>query len=320
MAKGTIDQNLPNYRGIYGAYLTLPDVLEEYSQADLLINLGSIPSDLNIGKFKGTHSKDITITLNFDQTSVYHVDYRNVGFEEFLPLLTARIEKRTLVYPPRIRKDISHVDKGRMMSQQYFWSILSNYLEPDCIITTEQGSSLHGALHLETKGKASFLNQYLWGSIGYSVPAALGAALAARKRRVYLLVGDGSFQMTAQEIAVYIRHGITPIIIVINNDGYLIEKLLITPTSSYNNFQMWNYSKSLDYFGGHLKNNAIGLDKHPSRIGIEAKIQTRRQLKKAMITAQKQVNKIHFLEVIFPAFDSPQELTVLCEQFTKKSD
>jgi pyruvate decarboxylase len=67
----------------------------------------------------------------------------------------------------------------------------------------------------------------LWGSIGYSVGAALGCALAAKEqndRRVILFVGDGSLQLTLQEIGTMIRRGLNPYIFVLNNDGYEIER------------------------------------------------------------------------------------------------
>lgn len=70
----------------------------------------------------------------------------------------------------------------------------------------------------------------LWGSIGYSVGAVLGGALAAKEqgdRRVILFVGDGSLQLTLQEIGTMIRYKLNPYIFVLNNDGYEIERLVI---------------------------------------------------------------------------------------------
>jgi pyruvate decarboxylase len=148
----------------------------------------------------------------------------------------------------------------------------------------------------------------LRGSIGYSVGAALGAAMAARThdRRVYLFVGDGSFQLTAQEVSVMLHHGLTPVIILINNDGYTIEKLIHGPKRQYNNFQMWEYSKTLKYFGSELEHNAKS--GFQAKTGVQAQVRTRKELEQAMEQTKVEKNKIHMLEVCMPQMDAPREL------------
>ena len=95
-----------------------------------------------------------------------------------------------------------------------------------------------------------FHNQTLWGSIGWATPAAFGAALAAPDRRVILITGEGSHQLTAQEVGQFHRFGLKPIIFVLNNDGYLIERLLCeNPESYYNDLAKWNYHKLPEALG-----------------------------------------------------------------------
>jgi indolepyruvate decarboxylase len=90
---------------------------------------------------------------------------------------------------------------------------------------------------------ASFHNQTLWGSIGWATPAAVGAAVAAPDRRTVLITGEGSHQLTAQEIGQFGRLGLKPIVFVLNNDGYLIERLLCKePEIAYNDLAPWNYT------------------------------------------------------------------------------
>jgi len=91
---------------------------------------------------------------------------------------------------------------------------------------------------------ASFHNQTLWGSIGWATPAAFGAAVAAPNRRVVLVTGDGSHQLTAQEIGQFGRLGLRPIVFVLNNSGYLIERLLCKdPEIAYNDVAPWRYAE-----------------------------------------------------------------------------
>jgi indolepyruvate decarboxylase len=91
---------------------------------------------------------------------------------------------------------------------------------------------------------ATFQNQTLWGSIGWATPAAFGAAVAAPDRRVILITGDGSHQLTAQEISQLGRCGLKPIVFVLNNSGYLIERLLCEdPNIAYNDIASWRYAE-----------------------------------------------------------------------------
>jgi len=91
---------------------------------------------------------------------------------------------------------------------------------------------------------ATFHNQALWGSIGWATPAAFGAAVAAPTRRVVLVTGDGSHQLSAQEISQFGRRGLKPIVFLLNNSGYLIERLLAKdPASAYNDTASWRYAK-----------------------------------------------------------------------------
>jgi TPP-dependent trihydroxycyclohexane-1,2-dione (THcHDO) dehydratase len=90
---------------------------------------------------------------------------------------------------------------------------------------------------------ATFHNQTLWGSIGWATPAAFGAAVAASTRRVVLVTGDGSHQLTAQEISQFGRRGLKPIVFLLNNSGYLIERLICEePAAVYNDIASWRQS------------------------------------------------------------------------------
>ena len=91
---------------------------------------------------------------------------------------------------------------------------------------------------------ATFLNQTLWGSIGWATPAAFGAALSSPSRRTILVTGEGSHQLTAQEVGQFQRFGLNPIIFVLNNSGYLIERALEeNPDWTYNDLAPWNYAE-----------------------------------------------------------------------------
>ncbi|GAA5809158.1 hypothetical protein MFLAVUS_002563 [Mucor flavus] len=210
-----------------------------------------------------------------------------------------------------IKSDPTPIDNSTTeLTHNYLWNKLPEFIKPNSIIALETGTAAFGAFNTKSPKGATFISQLFWGSIGYSVGVAVGAAMADRGRKVYLFVGDGSFQLTVQEISVFIRQGLTPVIFLLNNDGYLMEKLIHGPERSYNNFQMWKYSQTLDYFGGNLEVNKTE-GKKPTPIGVGEKVSTRQEFEIAMEKIDKEPNKIHFLEVVMPEFDSPRELSLM---------
>jgi pyruvate decarboxylase len=121
-------------------------------------------------------------------------------------------------------------------------------------VLAESGTAQFGVTDAIFPSNTSYITQIFWSSIGYTVGACLGALVAARESknpgRVILIVGDGSLQMTAQEIGSYIRFGFTPIIFVINNNGYSIERAINGEKQTYNDISMlWDHQKMLEFFG-----------------------------------------------------------------------
>lgn len=313
MGKGAIDENIKNFRGCYSGNVSLQAIKKEVEQADLLIEIGSIKSDFNTGNFSYGLEKKKTISLHSFGTAIYYAEYPGVGMFELLPLLTDNLPKIDLQWELGERAKPAPIEESiEKITHNYLWNKVPEYMSPNSIILSETGTSEFGVFNLDGPKDTIFISQILWGSIGYSVGATLGAAMADRKRQTYLFVGDGSFQLTAQEVSVMIRHGLTPVIFLLNNDGYLIEKMIHGPHRSYNNYQMWEYSKTLEYFGGHLEHNRLGGNK-PSSIGVEVRVSTRKEFEDAMTKVNQQPGKIHFLEVIMPQFDAPRELALLVE-------
>ncbi|KAI9261719.1 pyruvate decarboxylase PdcB [Sporodiniella umbellata] len=305
MGKGAVDEYIPAFRGLYGGQLSFEATDEEARRADLVIEIGSIRSDYNTAFFSTPHSPSKTISLHSFSIIVFNTTYQNVSMNEFIPLLTQSLPKkpRSFDLGPRAMPD--PIEEGTQITHNYFWNILSRFMEDDGIVCTEAGCTLFASLNMESPRGTKFISQVIWCSIGYSVGAAVGAAMAAPDRRVYLIVGDGSFQMSCQEVSLFLRHGLTPVILLLNNNGYLVEKLIHGPNRSYNNFQMWNYGKSLDYFGGRLEING---NTDPFKIGFEGLVSTRDEFEVAMQQTKENPNQIHFIEVVMPQFDAPREI------------
>ncbi len=117
--------------------------------------------------------------------------------------------------PKMMNKVKENEDKSETITQAWFWPRVGEFLKEDDIVITETGTANFGILETKFPKGVTALSQVLWGSIGYSVGACQGAALAARdsgaERRTILFVGDGSIQLTFQEISTIIRLGLKPI-------------------------------------------------------------------------------------------------------------
>ena len=167
----------------------------------------------------------------------------------------------------------------------------ANFLRPNDVIIAETGTSSMGLAFAQLPKGAEFHNQTLWGAIGWATPAAFGAAVAAPDRRVILITGEGSHQLTAQEISQFGRRGLCPIIFVLNNFGYLIERLLCKdPAIAYNDVAAWHYAEL------------------PHALGCEgwftARVTTCGELDDALKTAE-QADGAAYIEVVTDAYATP---------------
>ena len=116
--------------------------------------------------------------------------------------------------------------------------MIQDFLQPDDVLLAEQGTSFFGAYDLALYKNVDFIGQPLWGSIGYTLPATIGSQMADTTRRNILLIGDGSLQLTVQGLSTMIRNQLKPIIFVINNDGYTVERLIHGMKAPYNDIHM----------------------------------------------------------------------------------
>ena len=90
--------------------------------------------------------------------------------------------------------------------------------------------------------EAKLVGQPLWASIGWTVPAALGASLAAPDRRVVLIAGDGAVQQTAAELGTLLGQGLVPVVIVLINGGYTTERAIGHPDAAYHQMPAWDWT------------------------------------------------------------------------------
>lgn len=180
---------------------------------------------------------------------------------------------------------------------------MQQFIKEEDIVLAETGTFFYGMSQAKLKQGVSYIAQGGWQSIGYALPATFGACIAAPERRVLLFTGDGSLQLTVQEISSMLRHGCKPIIFILNNGDYTIEKYLNTKTDhqAYNEIPNWSYTDLPAAFGGEAYSEAV------ETIG-----QLQGALKKA---GEEAVDKLCLIEMIVKEdMDAPDYMKRLREQ------
>ncbi|EAO2543246.1 alpha-keto acid decarboxylase family protein [Salmonella enterica] len=242
MGKGIFDEQHPNFVGTYSAGASSKEVRQAIEDADRVICVGT--------RFVDTLTAGFTQQLPAERTLEIQPYASRIGETWFnLPMAQAVSTLRELCLecafappPTRSAGQPVRIDKGEL-TQESFWQTLQQYLKPGDIILVDQGTAAFGAAALSLPDGAEVVVQPLWGSIGYSLPAAFGAQTACPDRRVILIIGDGAAQLTIQEMGSMLRDGQAPVILLLNNDGYTVERAIHGAAQRYNDIASWNWTQ-----------------------------------------------------------------------------
>ncbi|KAF3313478.1 Pyruvate decarboxylase 1 [Orbilia oligospora] len=276
MGRGAINEADPNFKGVYIGDVSGPEIQQAVQSADLVFSIGAVDCDFNSGGFTNRTEIKHTIELHPNYTKVGYATYANVGMKLLLQKLLDVVDFQKVHSPQdalartnvlqRLSDEAESPEyTSQEISQKWLWSNIGDWLQEGDVVIADVGTSSFGIMSTRFPKGVTCITQVLWGSIGFSVGSCQGAALAVVEsdqpsRRVILFVGDGSFQLTGTEVSTMIRHGLKPIIVLINNDGYTTERIAHGPEMGYNDIQPWKYRKFLKAFGankGEYKNFAI---------------------------------------------------------------
>jgi indolepyruvate decarboxylase len=250
MDKCVLDETHPNYIGMYDGNLMNEDVRAFVEGCDCLVGIGAMLTDFNSGAFTAKIERARSINIMHDRVRVGSAVYPNVRMKDVLTALSRKLPQKQVKGPAAQRRETPKAKPDDKITWDYLLPRWQQMLKPDDILMAETGNASMG-LGFATMPKGStFQNQTLWGSIGWATPAAFGAALAAPSRRTILVTGEGSHQLTAQEIGQFHRFGLKPLVFVINNNGYLIERVLCKDGDTYyNDLAQWHYHKLPEALG-----------------------------------------------------------------------
>lgn len=252
MGKGLIEADNKRYLGTFlSEYenLLAHDALRD---SDCVISVGVVNSDLNTYRsglpFKPADFVEIQGTF----TIVEHKKYENVLIKDILNILTEKISTTFVELnekKPSFEKAVPKEDTK--LSAKFIYPRFQDFLQPNDMIFVETGIIPHGFAPTRLPKNTEVNTQTLWGSIGWATPASFGGQMAAKDRRMILLTGEGSHQLTATEISNMMHNNLKPIIIVMNNAGYTIERVLSDdPYDFFNEVIKWDYSKLPQVFSG----------------------------------------------------------------------
>jgi len=298
-AKGMFPEEHKNYLGTYWGQVSSPGVSEIVESSNIYLFAGPTFTDYTTTGYTTLITRHKLINAGPDYVEFPNRTYNNVLLPEFLSELSKKLKPNNTNVKAfkRIKEDIAKeppVKTGQQLTTKRMFGIIQNYIKSNTAVLVETGDSWFNGMKLKLPEGAKFEMQMQYGSIGWSVGATLGYALGlGKKKRVMAFIGDGSFQLTAQEISTMIRYKLNPIIFLINNGGYTIEVEI--HDGPYNNIKNWKYSELVDVFNAEDGN------------GISFKVDNEDELQDAIIKSLKHKG-LSLIEISIDRDDCSKEL------------
>ncbi len=298
LGKTVISEQHPQFIGLFEGERSREYVRDRVGSADCILQLGALMTDLNTGGFTTNLDDSKTISANIHTVKIRHHYYENVHLHDFILGLTKKLSRRN---PATLEIQCASGGCAHRCTEPYlpvaakpltikrFFDRMSHFIKKDSMVIAETGVALFSAAELLMPKGATFIGQGFYGSIGYTVGATLGACVAAPGRRAVLFVGDGSFQVTCQDLSTMIRNHLKPVIFLLNNDGYTIERVICD--RPYNDIHPWRYHELAEVFGGRP-----GLD-----------VRTEGELEDALAKAAL-ADGLVFIEIHTGRLDCPESL------------
>lgn len=300
------------FGGVYVGTLSEPHVKDAVESSDLILSIGALLSDFNTGSFSYSYRTKNVVEFHSDYTKIRQATFPGVQMKECLQHLLTKVQDACRGYlpvpVPKVKLVNTPSDRGTKLTQEWLWTRVSSWFREGDIIITETGTSAFGIVQSRFPNNTIGISQVLWGSIGYTVGATLGAVMAAEEidpnKRVILFIGDGSLQLTVQEISTMVKWDTKPYLFVLNNEGYTIERLIHGVNATYNDIQPWNNLALLPLF------NAVNYE--------AIRISTVGEAEDLFTSSQFSTNdKIRMIEVMLPRLDASNNL-VLQAQYSAK--
>ena len=266
--------------------------------------LGAFMTDINLGIYTARLEPARCIYATSERLAIRWHTFENVRFKDFVHgLAGSRWEPRTTVSissEKRSLTDAGESNLGAKITVERLFQIVNTFLRDDTIVVADVGDALFGAADLFIHQRTEFLGPAYYASMGFAVPAAIGAEIANPALRPLVLVGDGAFQMTGTELSTAVRYGLRPVVIVLNNRGYGTERHM--QDGVYNDVLEWRYHKLPEMLGA----------------GQGWLAETEGELVRALNDAEKNTQSFSLIEVRLDQNDRSPALKRLAERLAKR--
>nr|AWD32146.1 pyruvate decarboxylase [Selenicereus undatus] len=299
--KGLVPEQHPHFIGTYWGAVSTAFCAEIVESADAYLFSGPIFNDYSSVGYSLLLKKEKAIVVQPDRVTIGNGPaFGCVLMKDFLKELAKKIKKNTTAYENYRRIFIPEgqppkPEPNEPLRVNILFQHIQKMLASDTAVIAETGDSWFNCQKLRLPEGCGYEFQMQYGSIGWSVGATLGYAQAVPQKRVLAFIGDGSFQVTAQDVSTMLRCGQKTIIFLINNGGYTIEVEI--HDGPYNVIKNWNYTALID---------AIHNDEGKC---WTTKVRTEEDLVEAIkIATQAKKDSLCFIEVIVHKDDTSKEL------------
>lgn len=303
MGKGTIDEHSESFIGTDMGALGSEKLQNIMKNSDCIISIGALISDLNSGGFSVELGENTRIIINSNNVLIDGESYCDIWINDVLAGLLEVLNRKKTTEIVDFGYNVLKKDEQPLKMEDIF-PLIQEFLEEKDIFFVETGTVATSSGLMRLPNQCEFHTQTLWGSIGWATPALFGAAIADRTRRGILLTGEGAHQLTVQEMANVFEFDINPVIFVLNNSGYTIERILSNnPMDKFNDITSWNYTKIPTVF---------------NKDAYCATVKTNKELEKILETIKvEQKNKTCYIELITEKMDVPEVAYNMIESIRK---
>ena len=303
LGKSVIREDHPLYVGVYGALIARDEVQQFINESDCLLILGSILSDVeDLSADSPLLSEGRTIHATADRVAIKHHRYDAIRFQDFVRALVTNplpsFPSRPLPAPLAVAQDIIAPDTPITLNGLFRY--LDSLLNEHTLVIADVGESLFAAADLHVHRRFEFLSPAYYTSMGFAVPAAVGASFADPSLRPIVLVGDGAFQMTGTELSTAVRYGQTPIVVVLNNRGYSTEREILE--GPFNDVHEWQYERICDMIGG----------------GVGTRIETQGEFERGLTAALADSSRLYVMNVLLDPADRSVGMVRLAHRLAKR--
>jgi len=300
LGKSAIDEANPLYLGVYAGVIENQQVRDYVESSDCLLLMGVILNDVNLGANTAKLNPDYLITLSSEGCMIGSRSYSGAGLEAIPELCEKVFVSHNISQIPltKAQRNSPFFPTNTKITAERLFLAVNSLLNESVLLIADVGDSGMGCMGITVPKPMQFLCPIYYSSLGFSVPAAIGAKAARPDLRPLVIVGDGAFQMTGMEISTAARYLMDPIVIILNNSGFGTERPMID--GPFNDVSLWRYHRIPDILES----------------GRGYLVQTEDEFVQALKESMSSKD-LSIIEVVLEKTDITPQLRRICEELAK---